>query len=218
MATVRTGFLPIEHGFRFPNLFEYVPPWPFGDRQGRLPYSFGLCGGMCFAALDYWHAGIPVPMAENPPQPGTSLYGYLVRRQVASMVRPEVLLRLTHWVFSNDLEIAPRTAREFGKLRQALERGIPMTLVLVRTHRWETPVDNHQVLAVGYEFDELTQRARIYMYDPNYPCEEIDLDLDLSGPEQGIGLWHQKGDTTRGFFVQAHHPRVTGLPRDGPTD
>jgi hypothetical protein len=132
------------------------------------------------------------------------------------MLRPKVLGRLTHWVFSSDLAIGPRTAQEFQALRPLLDRGIPMTLVLVRTRRWETPVENHQVLAVGYELDEFTQRARVYAYDPIYPCEEIDLDLDLSEPEAGVGIWHQKGDLTRGFFAQTHRPHTSGLPASDP--
>ena len=59
------GFLPSTSGFRFANSFPHVPvrrigipgvvSLPIGDA------SNGLCGGMTFAARDYFESGRPLP-------------------------------------------------------------------------------------------------------------------------------------------------------------
>ena len=54
----RTGFDPRAHGFHFAN--------DFVDKVVTIPgygevATDGRSGGMAFAALDYWFAGLPVP-------------------------------------------------------------------------------------------------------------------------------------------------------------
>ena len=54
----RTGFDPHAHGFHFAN--------DFVDKVVTIPgygevATDGRSGGMAFAALDYWFAGLPVP-------------------------------------------------------------------------------------------------------------------------------------------------------------
>jgi hypothetical protein len=170
---------------------------------------------MCYAALDYWYARLPVPEIETPPEVGTALYRYLVGRQLASMARPDVLPRLVAWIAKSDVAVGRLTARAFERLRVQLDAGLPTVLLLVRTRRWESPTANHQVLATGYELDEFTRHGTVYVYDPIYPCEEIDLYLNLSEPESGIGLQHQRGDVTRGFYPTGYRARTAGLPLEG---
>ncbi len=212
MAVARTDFQAVEHGFRFPNYFEYRPRWPLGRPIRRRPLAFGLCGGMCYAALDYWYARRPVPTMESPPEQGHPLYAYLVRRQIASMARPEVLPRLVAWILRSDRAVGRLTAQAFESLRVAIDRGVPTVLLMVRSHGWQDPTLNHQVLATGYELDEFTRRGTVFVYDPVYPCEEIDLYVDLSEPDRGILIQHQRGDLTRGFFTTGFRPRTSGLP------
>src|SRR5215217_3344320 len=53
-----TSFLPSRNGWPFDNRFESVPPFKL---IGELKYgdaSKGLCGGMVYAALDYFVAGL----------------------------------------------------------------------------------------------------------------------------------------------------------------
>ncbi|MGD8967102.1 MAG: hypothetical protein PVI07_06305 [Anaerolineae bacterium] len=48
--------------------------------EAQLAPGYGLCGGMCFAALDFFHAGIPTPRGEDREDhadPGSSLRNYL---------------------------------------------------------------------------------------------------------------------------------------------
>ncbi len=59
MGLQLTSFRPEHHGFRFPNNFTSPVTLPISFAPS-LPLP-GLCGGMSFAALDYFFAGVPVP-------------------------------------------------------------------------------------------------------------------------------------------------------------
>ena len=74
-------FVPSKDGFTFSN------DWPRGPAItvpapmrpiGIGNAAAGLCGGMVFAALDYWHAGLAPPRAR--PASGSPLYRFIVRR------------------------------------------------------------------------------------------------------------------------------------------
>ncbi|HEX7845059.1 MAG TPA: RICIN domain-containing protein, partial [Chitinophagaceae bacterium] len=70
-----TSFVPQTHGFRFVNTFsgEDIIRWG------------GLCGGMVYAALDYFNNRIPVPIQTYTPANRTALQSYLYERQQHSM-------------------------------------------------------------------------------------------------------------------------------------
>jgi hypothetical protein len=58
------NFVASQDGFAFTNAWPSEPavvlPTPFGQIDiGNA--AAGLCGGMVFAAVDYWHAGIVPP-------------------------------------------------------------------------------------------------------------------------------------------------------------
>src|SRR5919198_909175 len=80
----RTGFEPSVHGFHFANDFvdKIVTIPGFGEVA-----TDGRSGGMAYAALDYWFAGLPVPThrpADFPdravPEDGSRLADYLYKR------------------------------------------------------------------------------------------------------------------------------------------
>ena len=54
----RTGFEPRAHGFHFAN--EFVDKVVTVPGYGEVATD-GRSGGMAFAALDYWFAGLPGP-------------------------------------------------------------------------------------------------------------------------------------------------------------
>jgi hypothetical protein len=78
-------FLPSADGFAFANDWPQGPavtvPLLIGS-VGIGNIARGLCGGMVFAALDYWRAGVVPPDAR--PDAGTPLFRFVVRRLVAS--------------------------------------------------------------------------------------------------------------------------------------
>jgi hypothetical protein len=77
------GFLPSTSGFHFSNSnFEHVPDITINimGQQIRIgDAANGLCGGMVFAARDYFEADIPIPSETTNPSSGT-LFDYMVRR------------------------------------------------------------------------------------------------------------------------------------------
>jgi hypothetical protein len=195
------GFLPSTSGFAFANDFPHVPvrrigvpgvvSVPIGDA------SNGLCGGMAFAARDYFEAGRPPPPDATPPAEGP-LFDYLVERLFASFdlpLGPTRYLTLmspllpdgeTMW---SRLGLAPhgrawRTVKqEWPAIRRDIDGGTPSPLGLVRI-RSHDPFDlkeNHQVLAYGYDLTGSSLFLRVY--DPNRPGrDDVTLSLDLGDP------------------------------------
>jgi ferredoxin len=76
---VRTQVQAVRHAFRFDKRFVCTLAWP-RDRRARS-IACGLCEGMCYAALYYMLAGVPLPDARTPPPWGAPLQRYLLQRQ-----------------------------------------------------------------------------------------------------------------------------------------
>lgn len=216
MALAMTGFDVQRHGFRFHNYFELSLDLelPLIGKVDLEDLVYGLCGGMCYGALDYFYAGLLTPQQRTIPQPDTPLHSYLWKRQLDSL-RPTVLVKIMEWMVRSDTDVAQLTAgREFLKLRRRLEKGQPVVLLLIRAGGLANPTLNHQVVARGYELDDLTQQALIHVYDPNYPGEAPHISLSLANSSQGIDIHESTGDPLRGFFVLEYSPRKRALPRD----
>ncbi len=80
---VVSGFLPSTSGFHFSNSsFPHVPDLKIdvlGQQIAIGDAANGLCGGMVFAARDYFEAGISIPPDTTNPSSGP-LFDYIVRR------------------------------------------------------------------------------------------------------------------------------------------
>ena len=201
-----------EIGFHFPNYYDYSLSLklPLGRSRELDPIVYGLCGGMCYAALDYYHAGLPVPNRTAVPKPGERLFRYLFKRQMDSFQLPMGPLRIVRWMFRGDEAVARSTIeKEFPRLRDSIARGQPPVLLMIYAGAWESPTQNHQVVAVGFDLDEAAQRVTIPIYDPNYPGDEPTLHLDL---RPSLATLNQStGEPLRGFFLQGYRPKNKGL-------
>jgi hypothetical protein len=69
----KTDFTTADNGFRFSN---NDITWSIG-----FIHSTALCGGMAYAALDYYNAGMEVPQIATAPAEGTPLHRYILGRQ-----------------------------------------------------------------------------------------------------------------------------------------
>lgn len=206
LVRTRTDFSAQDHGFRFVNSFEFSLEFdlPFASPIDLGNIIYGLCGGMCFAALDYFHAGRPIPDEATIPPTGSGLHRYLWQRQLDSLSLPVGPLKVIEWMLREDEDLGRQIARsELRKLRTRLDRGDPAVLVLIRAHGVANPTHNHQAVAVAYGLDETptAKRVTIHLYDPNYPGEEPRLTMDLKRPGLGIHAQQSSGDPFRGFFV-----------------
>lgn len=209
-----TGFLPSRHGFPFPNYWpDGLPlitlPTPFGPAWvGNARY--GVCGGMVFAALDYFLHRLPVPAEPTP-----ALFRYLVRRLFASWDLPFGGLRYFAWQARPRLH-GPTARREWPRVRAVLDAGLPAPLGLVQVRSLDPRQvgRNHQVLAYGYAAtgDEVCLRV----YDPNYPNDDglsLTFDADPVAGDRDRPVIHGiVGPTVRGFFLTEYRKPLDPPP------
>ncbi len=169
------GFQPSRHGFAFVNSFSGSPlPIDLGSKATNLPSSFGLCGGMSFAAADYFLAHKAPPLDTRPPTQGTPLYTYLYKRQATSIGPMGAMgLKFIQWMrlpTTGAGSTHELTLQELPGIVAALSRHEPVVLGLVLVTAAETPEPwhNHQVLAYGLD-ESVAGRTDIRIYDPNFP-------------------------------------------------
>lgn len=187
----RTGFDPTAHGWSLPNRF------PLGPR-GRWVY--GLCGGLCYAALDYWVLGLPPPSHDDPAHLPPSLLSYLRRRQLVSMA-PRHLAELVWWLLASDTSAAQRLATYIvPRVCAALDAGHPTPLMLIRTRGLHAPWDNHQALACGYRWQEAAKCLALEVYDPNHPSTPVEITMKLADPSMARELAQSTGEPLRGLY------------------
>lgn len=209
MASYSTGF-GVDQGFAFANTFTFdlqLAPW---WRVGRI--SPGLCGGMAYAALDYYHAGAPIPSQTEPPAQDSALGRYLLERQLASNTA-SLVLQVVRWTLRDAQHLQARMlATELPALRARLQQGIPVVLVLIRAHSLREVTHNHQVVAYGYDEDADSRHMSIQVYDPNWPRRSIALTLDLASADGDLRPMHTIEGAFKGFILQAYTARQHGLP------
>ena len=206
-AGARSPMVVARHGLPFGNRYAWesrarrIGPIHCGARRIR----YGLCGGMCYAALDYFHAGLPVPALYYPPARGTPLHRYLVRRQIDSWRYLWVPLRSV----VASVIAASRPVRASCRARAGPRRA--RSDVLVRVRRGD-PTANHQVVVTGYEREYATGRVRLMLYDPNHHGLEVALSLNEAPDSLELDAIQSTGEPVRGFFLLPYRPRRRGLP------
>jgi hypothetical protein len=200
------GFLPTQHGFRFPNFFAPqplfcfpLPPFrgiPIGDAKN------GLCGGMIFAARDCFESGFPLPEINESPRYGSPLFAYLVRRLFDSFDLPFGPVKYYRWMANRDDQtLMQRTLiDEWPRVCADLEAGllVPLALVRVQSRDPRRMGENHQVLAYAYGQDEASGSLLIGVYDPNHPGRN-DVTLALNVRDRSA-IIASTGERVRGFF------------------
>ncbi len=215
----RTNFTSNRNGFHFPNAFvNHVLKLP---GIGEIT-TFGRCGGMAFAALDYYHADFPIPthvtadFATGVPPDGHPLADYIYARLMDSFVLNG--LKFVTWTQALDHETVLRgkgvirmtKEDEIPKLRQKLDEGTPVPLGLVVAGPDDILLtqigENHQVVAYGYDFDENAGEIKVYAYDNRSPDTEFILstnvaDMSTYVDASAFGRW-------RGFFVEDYTPHT----------
>jgi hypothetical protein len=221
------SFLPSVDGFAFVNTWPRQPAvtltTPFGP-VGVGNAAGGLCGGMVFAALDYWHAKMAAPVD----QPGADhpLYKLFVSRLIDSWHLPAGVVQYYQWMNLPDADtsfsvlgrrvlvergLAWRTVRvQWAQIVKDLDRSVPVPLGVV-TAASKDPRDlalNHQVLAVGYE--RAGNRVTLRVYDPNRGRrDDTFIAFNTDAPTRATTFEHNLGlgnRPVRGFFRAAYTP------------
>lgn len=220
MSKVMTAFDPKKHGFHFSNSFvNVVIPQLTGSIVTK-----GRCGGMAFAALDYYYAKLPVPThrgsnsstkresdfgnGEIPPD-GTRLADYIYRRLFDSFLLNGIKFlswtqKLDHFtlVYGNGVTKLTKE-EEFPKLIQQLANG-PVALGLIKAEHIKDIGKNHQVVAYGAELDKASGTMTVYIYDNNAPDQTVTLTSDPSDPHFISSLTDANSNhfCYRGWFVE----------------
>jgi hypothetical protein len=220
------SFLPSQNGLAFINSWPSEPtvvvPTPFGKISiGNA--SAGLCGGMVFTALDYWHAGVTPPTAQ--PGPSQPLYHYIVQRLIDSWHLPAGVAEYYQWMnlpagdtgfdlfgrsVVTERGVAWHTIEaQWPQIAADLDSGTPAALGLV-TVASASPADlglNHQVLAHSYEAS--ASQVTVWLYDPNSGHNDgVYIRFDPRAPTKPTTFANNVNiaDPVRGFFRTAYAP------------
>jgi murein DD-endopeptidase MepM/ murein hydrolase activator NlpD len=214
MGKTQTPFAAASDGFEFVNFFELKLPVKFElPLVGKIDLNrvvFGLCGGMCFAALDYFHARQRLPQYPAPQDIDGPLLSYLLERQLDSLSIP-VLIKILDWMARGQDELAKWMLKtELPRLTRSLDKGKPVVLCLIRVGKGGDPTHNHQVVATGYDLDVAPGKMVIHLYDPNHPLAAPTITVSLSRADFAIS--QSTGEELRGFFLIPYTFRKTSLP------
>jgi hypothetical protein len=209
-------FTPSVHGFPFGNWWEPGTPVievptplgtiPIGDAHG------GVCGGMVFAAADYYLLGLPVPQEKN------LVFKYFCKRLLESWHLPFGVLKYFDWqrrptasTTIAGVSLIDGTARltwtvEWPKVRSLLDGGglAPLGLVKAEGLNPKDMGQHHQVLAYAYE--PRGGAVAIRVYDPNHPGDD-DAVLLLTPDENAPVVHSREVRPIRGFFLTDYEPR-----------
>jgi hypothetical protein len=144
-----------------------------------------LCGGIAYAALDHWKAGVPIARGANEADqpartavPPLAIRNSIWQRLLDSLGPGGVLQRTVEWSlllnqipkeFSGGAEgLRNRTLAEWDRLRSRIDSGTPwpIGLVMSNTDIWF----QHQMLVYGYENTGPGQ-GTLFVYDNNSPFQ-----------------------------------------------
>ena len=202
MQTGKTSFDITKNSFQFINRFEL--PKILDVRLSFLKLKnivYGLCGGMSFAAIDYFKLGRLVPEYNEPEEINVRLFYYLWNRQLDSL-GGATMRKLVMCMLRSDPSLGKAViTEEVPKLRSLIDQGTPAVLALVRVKGLNDPTRNHQVLATGYEFDPDAQQMTLTLYDPNHPRMAPTITFNMQDPSKGIDIKQSTRESLRGFFV-----------------
>jgi hypothetical protein len=193
--------------------------------DGAVPDYYGMCGGMAFAAADYYTAGVPLPrgngyndIPQDDTPRGHALRQYLWGRQIQSLEvnAPQLLywMAMLHLPlpFAGPGWLLDRVREEWVALKAHIDQGQPRPLCLIGSST--SPFNNHQVLAVGYD-DHGDNTGVIYVYDMNAPGKEQTISLDMRGHELVAveSVPNAERGPLRAFFCERYTPAaVPALP------
>jgi hypothetical protein len=167
---------------------------------------------MAFAALDHWHARIPVPETTTLPPDGDPLADYIYQRLHTSMLdnwAKFVLFMHTpdHRTLLGGIGVSRMVReQEFPKLRALLEQGLPQPLGLTQSRNVGGLSQDHQVVAYGYEQD--ATKTRIFIWDNRYGRREDVLEFTTRYVRADRAVNQSDGSRWRGFFVERYARRV----------
>jgi len=183
--------------------------------------GYGLCGGMAWAALDYYKRGWVLPRGVSPEDhpthdgaAGSILRNYIWRRLLDSMRSRAARIML---LWSLALRLVPgagaawvlaKSRKEWPVLKGHLDADEPWPIGLVGLARGSFVI--HQVLALGYD-DPGDGTGALYVYDSCCPGATHTIALDFRGSSLDADescACHGRDTRWQGFFCDAYSPAM----------
>jgi hypothetical protein len=193
----------ISIGFLWNRLFESLPG-PLSDLgiskvidENWLPITHanaGLCGGMVYTVMDYYHHHLlPPDLTSSPSSTEDQLFQYIRDRlwdsfDVSGQGHRFLGYSSPHYpngdegVFQNVLGLTKGrswiTYREaWAEIQADIDAGKPSPIGLIQTDNLDIGT-NHQVLAYAYE--KSGQDVNLYIYDPNEAQHEVTFRFNIT--------------------------------------
>ncbi len=231
----KTTFSPEIFGFHFGNGFtNHEQIQVFGASIATFT-TYGRCGGMAAAALDYYHIGCAAPVhtaddfaPDAVPADGTPLADYIKGRLFDSFDLYNVARFVTMTVSLDhstlialppaDNRGTPRVTKqdEIPKLRAQLDLGNPVVLGLVGANNLlDIGSKNHQVVAYDYVDYPQAGTIEISIYDCNNPDRNCGLQELARSRQQRLRA--RVGPTARSARTGAASSSPTMRRRRRPT-
>jgi hypothetical protein len=216
-----TRFDPVRNGWPFDNKGVIVCAAPTCKEEHTLSpifrefriFNWALCGGMSLSAVRRFNRG-QQPEAFSP-----KVKEELVRCQLDTLLpnppHPGYWYTFIEWQARPDYPhttalhtIGYMTTQEWPKLKTHLDRGEPRVIGLIRVGPTNNPADvsdNHQVVAIGYRLNKLTNEVEIKVYDPNHHHKTSTIHFNMELQRNQINSTQKTpGDPderVRGFFL-----------------
>lgn len=197
---IATAFDPATDGFKFSNN-EIKWEWPHPGG----PHGSNLCGGMIYAALDYFNSPKTIPPETTPPAIRTPLNNYITSRQLVAHVKtvPRLAGTTILFVTASSNWYVDSLASEFDLIRPKIAMGQPVPLFLVR----EPAFTGHHVLVIGCQSSPSLGNPILEIYDPNRPNDVSSITVDYA-----LKRFYNKGPSTtgngmvlKGYFVDTNY-------------
>ena len=196
------------------------------DEKNIRITSSGLCGGMSFTALDlffYKRTGSSFGLRDFHVRVKSSwrkkwflgttddgLKDHLYKRQMDSFNLRDLIYFL-RFIYAPDSKtwwrknITRLTNEQAAILAKKLYNGQPVPLGLIYSNSIRKFNDNHQVVAYGFGVDATGGMKDVWIYDPNYPGDEVKL--SRNGEKKWVlSIRGEIKKVFRGFFVQKYNP------------
>ena len=153
VALFKTDFDPVVHGFHFKNWGYCIPVDSF---------CISHCLGMSYAALDYYHNGIPIPPDKESP-PSDIVARLLIDAYQYGMLSSAILENAINILQIYATDESTLLKLHYGILCEHLAEKEPTVILLAPAGTGS----GHAV--VVYKIVENENEKRIYVYDSNYP-------------------------------------------------
>jgi hypothetical protein len=214
-------FKPSVHGWHFDN--TYINMHEHVDMGGlevlgfqNLDPRYGLCAGMCRAAMSRYHERVPMDMTTLTPETGSQIFGQLINAQ-DDVCTPDFWRKVFLFQTRPDqgnLGLGWFTKLEWTKAKAKLDAGIPVTLCLIKAEgHVENPSKNPVVIGYKYLYNEPLMRVVLWVYDTREPRNNnIRIFFSIGGANHDISAAQSNDgpyDQLRGFFIIDHDGEET---------